>query len=97
MLLVNKTSIEVVAVQVQLCGIHGDEDGNIGVIGIGTFDNIPRPGGVMLACASTWALHATITGEIVATSAQVETMGRIGTEKGPGWDLRHQTNFSSHF
>ena len=70
-----------------MCSIHRYEDRDIGLILMGTFDDISRPGGVMLAFTAARTLHTTIACIKVAASAQIKTMRCIRAKKSSLWDL----------
>ena len=72
---------QVVPVQMQLSGIHRNEKRDIALISIGAGDDVPGPSGIVLACASTRTLHATVARVEVATSAQIKTMGGVRAQK----------------
>ena len=79
--------LQIVSIQIKLCGIHRYEHRDIGLILMGAFDDISRPCGVMLARTATRTLHATITRIKVTASAQIKAMRRVGTEESSLWHL----------
>ena len=59
----------VVAIEVDLSGVHGDEGGHVGVVPAGALDLVHRPLGVVEALASLGALHPAVAGKEVAAEA----------------------------
>ena len=68
---------EVVAVHADDGGVHGDEEGHVGVVAGGALDDVDGPGRVMEAGAALGALHAAVAGVEVAAHAEGEAVGLV--------------------
>ena len=72
---------EIVAVKINLGGIHGHVGGKMVIIIVCALNDIFGPGVVMVAGAIAGAGHLTITGVVVTAVAQGEAVGPVGAQK----------------
>ena len=72
---------QVVAVQVELSGVHRDAVGQVGVEGTGAFDDVGRPSGIVIAITTLRARHFAIASVEIAAVAQSEAVRLVGAEE----------------
>ena len=72
---------EVVAVHADDGGVHGDEEGHVGVVAGGALDDVDGPGRVVEAGAALGALHAAVAGVKVAAHAEGEAVGLVRAQE----------------
>ena len=80
---------EVVAVHADDGGVHGDEEGHVGVVAGGALDDVDGPGRVVEAVAALGALHSAVAGEEVAAHAEGEAVGLVLAQELPGVHCRY--------
>jgi len=72
---------QVVAVEPDFGGVHGDEEGNVGVRLCAALDDVGRPAAIVKAVAAFRALHAAVASVELAAHAHREAVSLVLTDE----------------
>ena len=92
LVVVKAVSSKVVTVEIQGCGVHGDEIRDVPVSPVSAGDDVRGPGLIVVAIAPLGAPHPAVASVKVAAHAEGEAVGLVAAQELGRFDLVHGNN-----